>query len=277
MPSISPPPSAVSLSEASSGPTHTLPSPFSHSANSANAPVLLTQGAEALVYRTTFLTPSTPCALKFRPTKPYRHPILDRRLTRARILAETRVLVRCKKEGVSVPAVLGLDWEAGWVALEWVAGWTVRRCLDWFYHGAGVDAGEMGAEERTEELRGLMARVGRAVGRLHDVGVVHGDLTTSNLMLRPDKDSGDGEREMKDLKGDVVLIDFGLAQQSVQEEDKAVDLYVLERAFGSTHPEAEDAFKDVLKAYAGSYKGAKVVLKRLEDVRMRGRKKSMIG
>lgn len=255
-------------------PIHTLPFPFGSSTGS-NAPTLLTQGAEALVYRTSYLTPTTPCALKYRPSKAYRHPTLDKRLTRARILAEARVLVRCKKEGVSVPGVLGLDWERGWVALEWVGGATVRRCLDWFYHGQGNKEGAEG--EREEELAGLMSRVGRAVGRLHEVGVVHGDLTTSNLMLRPRRGDGEEEKGIKDLQGDIVLIDFGLAMTSVQEEDKAVDLYVLERAFGSTHPEAEDAFKDVLKAYGESYKGAKVVLKRLEDVRMRGRKKSMIG
>ena len=85
----------------------------------------------------------------------------------------------------------------------------------------------------------------------------------------------EGERES--LQGDIVLIDFGLAAQSLQDEDKAVDLYVLERAFGSTHPEAEEGFQEVLRVYGESYKGAKVVLKRLEDVRMRGRKRSMLG
>ncbi|KAL9025981.1 MAG: hypothetical protein Q9196_005289 [Gyalolechia fulgens] len=115
---------------------------------------------------------------------------------------------------------------------------------------------------------------------MHEVGVVHGDLTTSNLMLR-DGGKGvlvNGESGRQDvdisLEGEVVLIDFGLAGQSIQDEDKAVDLYVLERAFGSTHPEVEDGFKEVLRAYGESYKGAKVVLKRLEEVRMRGRKKS---
>jgi len=54
-------------------------------------------------------------------------------------------------------------------------------------------------------------------------------------------------------------------------------LYVLERAFLSTHPKVEGLFDEVLAGYEGSYKGARVVLKRLADVRMRGRKKSMIG
>ncbi|KAI4172698.1 MAG: hypothetical protein LQ346_008550 [Caloplaca aetnensis] len=145
----------------------------------------------------------------------------------------------------------------------------------------------------------LMRRIGKAVGRMHEIGVVHGDLTTSNLMLRTlelestkgqadestvlsQEPTDDGVQEgtaagRVNLEGDIVLIDFGLAGQSVQDEDKAVDLYVLERAFGSTHPEVEVAFKEVLTAYGESYKGANLVLKRLEEVRMRGRKKSMIG
>ena len=173
-----------------------------------------------------------------------------------------------------VPKVLGLDWEAGWLALEWVGGWTVRRSLDWWFRSRKGGLGD--------EVRALMGRIGRAVGRLHEGGVVHGDLTTSNLMLRPvgyvvAEQAGSEEKGIESLDGEVVLIDFGLAGQSSQDEDKAVDLYVLERAFGSTHPEAEEAFGDVLEAYGASYKGGKAVLKRLEDVRMRGRKKSMLG
>lgn len=146
------------------------------------------------------------------------------------------------------------------------------------------------AGEIDDEVMGLMRRVGEAVGRMHEVGVVHGDLTTSNLMLRHpvrkitngtfNEEASWGKEQaagMVSLEGEIVLIDFGLAGQSVQDEDKAVDLYVLERAFGSTHPDVEEGFKEVLRAYGESYKGARVVLKRLEEVRMRGRKKSMIG
>jgi TP53 regulating kinase-like protein len=82
------------------------------------------------------------------------------------------------------------------------------------------------------------------------------------------------------LEGEITLIDFGLAShstQNLQDEDRAVDLYVLERAFAATHPAAEPLFKEVLKAYGESFKGAKAVLKRLEDVRLRGRKRSMLG
>src|SRR6266516_1412264 len=83
--------------------------------SSGPPPILITQVAEALLYRTTHLLPSRPCALKYRPPRLYRHPTLDARLTRHRILAEARVLVRCRREGVPVPAVYALDTEAGWL------------------------------------------------------------------------------------------------------------------------------------------------------------------
>lgn len=244
-----------------------LPAPFT---STIPPPTLLTQGAEALLYRTTFLQSSLPCALKHRPPKPYRHPVLDARLTRHRILSEARVLVKCRREGVAVPGVFAVEWEVagggGWMLMEWIEGRTVKDVL------LGLRASR--EEEGGKEVRGLMQKIGKAIGRLHEVGVVHGDLTTSNLMLRP---IGGKIGDANDGEGEIVLIDFGLAAQSIQEEDKGVDLYVLERAFGSTHPEAEEDFKEVLKAYGESYKGAKMVLKRLEDVRMRGRKRSMLG
>jgi TP53 regulating kinase-like protein len=83
--------------------------------------------------------------------------------------------------------------------------------------------------------------------------------------------------QQQSLAGTIYLIDFGLTSATIQDEDRAVDLYVLERAFAATHPAAEPLFQEVLKAYAESYKGAKPVLKKLEGVRMRGRKRSMLG
>lgn len=248
---------------------HPLPQPPILNYPSASPPSLIAQGAEALLYRSTYLLPSLPCALKYRPSKPYRHPILDLRLTKARILAEARVLAKCRREGVPVPAVYALDEAAGWLMLEWIDGEVVRIQLNaWLERRASEGADDA-------HLVHLMQRVGAAVGRMHAIGVVHGDLTTSNLMLRPATEEGLPVGDV--LDGEIVLIDFGLASQSTHEEDRAVDLYVLERAFGSTHPRAEGLFTEVLAAYGKSFKGAGVVLKKLEDVRMRGRKRSMLG
>ncbi|KAJ9659841.1 serine/threonine-protein kinase bud32 [Neophaeococcomyces mojaviensis] len=305
---------------------HLLPSPFT---NTQPAPELLTQGAEALVYKTHFLTPAQPAILKFRPSKAYRHPTLDARLTKQRVLAEARVLVKLsapdvRDAGVHVPGVLALEWDVArkvkntgaeveryrkeaqgavsgaWILMEFVEGSSVKdllRGVDGYVKGRAGSGNAVNAEEMVvieQEVKGLLRRIGRAVGALHSKGgVVHGDLTSSNVMVRPyRKDhglvNGDGdahgeaeEDRCPNLSGDVVLIDFGLATQSTQDEDRAVDLYVLERAFGSTHPKQEGWFDaEVLKhqdGYKGSFKGSNVVVKRLEEVRMRGRKRSMIG
>lgn len=253
------PPEPVAVAAPTNSKVHALPPPFDSSPSEDLE--LITQGAEALVYKTIFLSSTTPAALKVRPSKPWRHPTLDKRLTRQRILAESRVLVKCKKEGVPVPAVLALDWEAGWAVLEWIEGMSVKEAIR-----------RRDASDETG-LKALLERIGQVVGRLHGIGVVHGDLTTSNMMLRPDASAS----ASSELDGEIVLIDFGLATQATQEEDRAVDLYVLERAFGSTHPREEGMFGVVLEAYGKSYKGAKTTLRKLEDVRMRGRKKSMVG
>ncbi|CAI9628131.1 unnamed protein product [Alternaria burnsii] len=300
VPPIEPPPPPET-----SRPLHTLPPPFSHDALET-----ITQGAEALVYKTTFLTPSTPVVVKYRPPKPYRHPTLDKRLTKQRLLAEARSLIRVKRDGVNVPGVIGADWDAGWLVLEYVDGRTVRKVLDGWAHQVtqrekdekateGVDKGNREAlkEEEEAEILDLMRRVGREVGKLHELGVCHGDLTTSNIMLRTPKPQNTETEEQQQkpqghlppahppqqsdpttsLSGDIFLIDFGLTTASIQDEDKAVDLYVLERAFSATHPAAEPLFQEVLKAYGECGKGAKGVLKRLEGVRLRGRKRSMLG
>ncbi|KAL8392653.1 hypothetical protein RB595_002739 [Gaeumannomyces hyphopodioides] len=263
---------------------------------SSAAPILITQGAEGRLYKTTYLHPDLPCALKHRPSKPYRHPLLDARLTRQRILAEARILARCRRDATAapaaapsgappVPAVYALDEAAGWLMMEWIDGAPVRaRLNEWLRRSTAAPAAAAGPEEAHPSLVKLMRKVGAAVGGIHRVGVVHGDLTTSNMMLRPwasggghggDGAAGDSVDVL--LDGDIVVIDFGLASQSTSDEDRAVDLYVLERAFGSTHPRAESLFSEVLKGYQDAFKQATPVLRKLEDVRMRGRKRSMIG
>lgn len=187
--------------------------------------------------------------------------------------------MKCRREGVPVPAVYALDESKGWLCIEWIEGEVVRVKINEWLRRRKEAGTEEGKEE--EQLVDLMGRIGSAVGRMHGVGIVHGDLTTSNLMLRPWEKGATNGHTSEDgkslLEGEVVLIDFGLASQSSADEDRAVDLYVLERAFGSTHPRAESLLHEMLAAYGKSFKGANVVLKKLEDVRMRGRKRSMLG
>ena len=58
--------------------------------------------------------------------------------------------------------------------------------------------------------------IGALVGQVHAAGFVHGDLTTSNFLF--------DEKNSK-----FSIIDFGLSTTSNKEENRAVDLHVLEK------------------------------------------------
>mmetsp|Transcript_1600 Transcript_1600/g.2324 ORF Transcript_1600/g.2324 Transcript_1600/m.2324 type:complete len:152 (-) Transcript_1600:312-767(-) len=110
-------------------------------------------------------------------------------------------------------------------------------------------------------------KLGETICRYHNTNTVHGDLTTSNAIIR----SKDNE---------IVLIDFGLACPTRSPEDMAVDLYVLERAFTSTHASCPTLFSHVIKGYEAQgheNPSSHAVLTRLDKVRKRGRKRMAIG
>lgn len=157
-----------------------------------------------------------------------------------------------------------------------------------------------------------MMLIGIELAKMHAADVIHGDLTTSNMMLRHPtsfipRDANTptqlvsclslSRNNIRLMSVPKVLIDFGLSYTSNLVEDKAVDLYVLERAFSSTHPDSEPLFASILTAYAKQTgKAWTAIGKRLDDgmflfryflltlrlfavisVRLRGRKRSMVG
>ncbi|KAG9460604.1 hypothetical protein GDO78_020725, partial [Eleutherodactylus coqui] len=152
--------------------------------------------------------------------------------------------------GIAAPAVYFVDHLSHCIYLEDVEGSvTVRDFI-------------MTAQEDGGSLHRLAERIGGVLARMHDEDVIHGDLTTSNMLLRPP---------------DLLLIDFGLSFISALPEDKGVDLYVLEKAFLSTHPRTEDVFRALLLSYTATSKKSGPVIKKLDEVRLRGRKRSMVG
>ncbi len=121
--------------------------------------------------------------------------------------------------------------------------------------------------DHIETLRPLADKMGNILAVMHKNNIIHGDLTTSNMLLRNPPE-----------KMDMVMIDFGLGHIENVAEDKGVDLYVLERAFLSTHPNTEKLFEYILDSYKKGYgKGSEEVIKKLDEVRMRGRKRTMVG
>ncbi|CAE7206525.1 unnamed protein product [Rhizoctonia solani] len=240
---------------------------------------LVAQGAEARVYKATL--GSSPVLLKHRFPKQYRNSILDNSLTKQRVSGEARALLRCLRFGVSVPGVRFVHADTGLLGIEWIDGTSVRKVL-----GGGAEGEEevevaededMETDEQVEidELKEyglsgerMMTLIGEEIAKMHKSDIIHGDLTTSNMMLR----------RVHGEEAQLVLIDFGLSYNSALVEDKAVDLYVLERAFASTHPQSEGMFNQVLQSYERVSGSAwKNIKRRLDDVRLRGRKRSMVG
>jgi TP53 regulating kinase-like protein len=198
------------------------------------------QGAEAIVgYLPVFVTSVTTIAAGIAPSttvegeerslpqeavvkqrfaKIYRHPRLDVKLTQQRVKEESKMMVKCLKEGIDCPVLYHVDVELNRIFMEKIEGITLKQFMLNHHPVTSFVA----------EAEHIKVEVGRLLAKLHAANIVHGDLTTSNIMVR------DG------LSNSLALIDFGLSYSSTMVEDKAVDLYVLERAFISTHPDTEE-------------------------------------
>jgi TP53 regulating kinase-like protein len=252
---------------------------------------LLFQGAEARVWKS---IPSngneTLMIAKERFSKAYRHATLDARLTQQRCRAEAKLLQKCYDRGICVPRVLRV--EPSVLYLEYLQGQvTVREALQQLLRDRDVPKDSLNtttaATTTTNDFLDTFARrLGETIAELHELGIVHGDLTTSNMMVLDlnhptanvtaptdysNNESVDTTTQPLPLQ--ITLIDFGLAKHAASAEERAVDLYVLERALQSTHPTLPLGFFDtVLRAY-----GITTTLTRLEQVRQRGRKRDLFG
>ncbi|XP_063222848.1 EKC/KEOPS complex subunit Tp53rkb isoform X1 [Bacillus rossius redtenbacheri] len=216
---------------------------------------LIGQGAEARLYKGIYLGKLTLVKERFRKT--YRHEDLDEQLNKERIKAEARTILKCKIAGIRTPAVYLVDMNRKCIFMEYMDdSVTVKDYIASLTNG----------EEREARLSDVAKQVGSAVGRMHAHNLIHGDLTTSNMLLA----TGDAEDRL-------VLIDFGLSVGQATAEDKAVDLYVLERALLSTHADMDSFFPCVLASYRKCNKDSAEVLRKLDEVRSRGRKRTMIG
>lgn len=203
------------------------------------APVLLKRGAEAELRTTEFL--GRPAVEKARVPKAYRHGSLDDDLRRTRIVTEVRLMAEARAAGVAVPILYDIDLAGHRIVMERVEGPTAKEVLE-----AGGGTAHRIARE-----------IGRVVGRLHRAGVVHGDLTTSNMIVRD---------------GRVVMIDFSLGGKDATAEARGVDLHLLREALTSAHAHAASYYRDVLAGYRETFgDGAREVLSKVKEIEARGR------
>ncbi|HIH00473.1 TPA: Kae1-associated serine/threonine protein kinase, partial [Thermoplasmata archaeon] len=162
--------------------------------------------------------------VKQRVVKGYRHPDLDRSLQSFRIKNEARLMFEARRAGIAVPVIYTVDIASGRLVMEEIPGVRVKDALQ--------DDAVNGAE--------VCSRIGDIAARLHANDIVHGDLTTSNMLL-------DGDR--------IVLIDFSLGQKTSETEDKGVDMHLLEEAFRSAHHARGDLYEKVKESYVNGWPG----------------------
>jgi len=208
--------------------------------------MLIAKGAEAELNR------EGDVVVKERIKKSYRIPELDDKLRKRRTALEARLLREARRAGVLTPQVL----EEGKTSLkiEFIDGQKVKDVLD-------------------ENCTDICKEIGRNVALLHSYDIIHGDLTTSNMIIKwKDGAGARGDKHVHIFS--LYFIDFGLGFISKREEDKAVDLYLLHEALESTHfTIMEKAWKAVLDSYKRHYQGGDKVIKALLKVESRGRYK----
>lgn len=224
--------------------------------------LILKQGAEGRLYLGEYK--GEKCVVKERFVKKYRHHELDNQITRQRIKAEVKAAGRCQTAGIMTPRILHMDLQERKIYMEYFdQAITAKEYIQTVVRNE--------KENSDDILKELCLSIGSIIGKMHANNIIHGDLTTSNILINP---------KTKDIltEYDVVFIDFGLSHYNQGSEDKGVDLYVLERALLSTHSEQPYLFENILQAYRKQCgKDEESVVAKFEEVRARGRKRTMIG
>jgi TP53 regulating kinase-like protein len=203
----------------------------------------LHRGAEADLFLSEL--PPWQAVVKRRVRKAYRHEELDAKIRKERTVKESSAIHEAKIAGARAPSILGLDIERFSIIMTFVEGQVARDTID-----------TMSDSRRLP----LLEELGRQVGFLHSAGIVHGDLTTSNIIVPDD--------------GKPFIIDFGMAARSSEPEDRGTDLHLLQRSLIATHAlDATSSFKRVAKGYRESAgeRTAESSLRKAMEIARRGR------
>ncbi|MFH1455369.1 MAG: KEOPS complex kinase/ATPase Bud32 [archaeon] len=180
--------------------------------------------------------------LKEREKKTYRIYDLDDKIRKRSTRSEVKLLQKAKKI-IPVPDIIDFCDKEMIIKMQYIEGKKLRDIVD-----------DLSVKERKD----IFKRVGKKVAKLHNEHIIHGDLTTSNLIVT-DK---------------IYFIDFGLGFISTKVEDKAVDLQLLKKAIHSKHYKyAKECFEAVIEGYKEEAKDFKILENRLKKVESRGRYK----
>jgi TP53 regulating kinase-like protein len=164
---------------------------------------LFHRGAEANLFISQLA--SWKVVVKKRVPKHYRDQNLDLMIRRQRTMTESSLMHESRISGVRTPTLFGIDLDNTTIVMMFIPGSLARDSLD---------------SMKSQQKIAVFTSLGEQVGLMHQGGIVHGDLTTSNLIISEDV---------------PYILDFGMAHRSVQTEDRAVDLHLMQRSITTSH------------------------------------------
>jgi Kae1-associated kinase Bud32 len=201
---------------------------------------LIKQGAEAKLFLST--KDDQRILIKDRIKKNYRITQIDEKIRKDRTSQESNLLSEARRNGVPTPMIIDVDKKNYKIIMEFIDGERIKELLN-------------KSDKKTVER--LCFEIGRLIGKLHTRGIIHGDLTTSNMILKDEK---------------IYFIDFGLGFFSGKIEDQGTDLRLLHEALKSTHFEILDVcWENVIKGYKTEYSKADIVLNKVSEIEKRAR------
>jgi len=204
---------------------------------------LFKKGAEASLYLADWH--GRKVVVKVRIPKKYRPEALDEQIRSYRTVHEPQLIHEAKAAGVPTPLIYMVNVAEASITMEYVEGQQIKQLLN-----------KVPLEKRQE----LCMSIGELIGKLHSRGLIHGDLTTSNMILSPE--------------GKIFFVDFGLGEKNSELEARGVDLHLMKRALQSTHYLFwEECFKGVLSGYSSvlGSDAAEKVYEKIKEIERRGR------
>jgi len=195
---------------------------------------IIAQGAEAKLYF------DRKKIIKDRIKKNYRIEQLDEKLRKTRTKQEANLITAARRAGVPTPFLYEIDKNK--IIMEYIQGKTIKEIFQ---------------KSDENKIKKLSIEIGQLIGKLHSNGIIHGDLTTSNMILRDNK---------------IYFIDFGLGYFSQKIEDQGTDLRLLYNALKSTHFKILNiSWNNIIQGYRKEYKHAEKVLKKVKEIESRTR------
>ena len=204
---------------------------------------LFKKGAEASLYLGNWHERKV--VIKVRIPKRYRPDALDKQIRSYRTIHEPQLIHEAKAAGVPTPLIYLVNVPEASITMEYIEGQQVKQLLN-----------NVPKEQRQE----ICVEIGVLIGKLHSHGLIHGDLTTSNMILSPE--------------GKIFFVDFGLGEKNFEVEVQGVDLHLMKRALQSTHYQFwEECFKNVLCGYSSilGVETAEKVYEKIREIEKRGR------